>query len=168
MRNMASEPRSATDMPSWPSRTLRWFLLCLLSLFSATSGCGETKPSPDAEALPSPGRIVVLGIDGIDPEVVSLLAAEGKLPNFAKLAREGASGRLMSSPPLLSPIIWTTIATGKESVDHQITDFAVESEATGGRLPVTSRMRKVKALWNILSEHDRSVGVVGWWATLTR
>ena len=57
--------------------------------------------------------MIVLGLDGVDPQVVDLLLSEGKLPNFAKLRQGGAYGRLVSSKPLLSPIIWTTIATGK-------------------------------------------------------
>lgn len=111
------------------------------------------------------GRVMVLGIDSLDPDVIALLASEGKLPNFAKLRREGAFGRLRSSEPILSPIIWTTIATGKPPTEHGIGDFTAINEQTGERLPVTSQMRKVDAIWNILTDADKSVGVVGWWAT---
>jgi tetratricopeptide (TPR) repeat protein len=111
------------------------------------------------------GRVIVLGLDGMDPDAVDLLIAEGQLPNFATLRREGAFGRLLSSKPLLSPIIWTTIATGKTPDQHRIGHFVAVNEKTGEQLPVTSQMRKVKALWNILSDAGRSVAVVGWWAT---
>jgi predicted AlkP superfamily phosphohydrolase/phosphomutase/tetratricopeptide (TPR) repeat protein len=114
--------------------------------------------------LPS-GRVVVLGLDGMDPQTVDLLMSEGKLPNFAKLRQHGAYGRLLSSKPLLSPVIWTTIATGKTPTDHGIGHFVAVNEKTGEQLPVTSHMRRVKALWNILSEAERKVSVVGWWAT---
>ncbi len=117
------------------------------------------------EAPPERERVIVLGLDGVDPDVVDLLVSEGKLPNFAKLRQGGAHGRLISSKPLLSPIIWTTIATGKPPVEHRIAHFVAVNEKTGEQLPVTSQMRGVKALWNILSEHERSVAVVGWWAT---
>jgi predicted AlkP superfamily phosphohydrolase/phosphomutase/Tfp pilus assembly protein PilF len=113
----------------------------------------------------SPGRVIVLGLDGVDPGVVDLLISEGKLPNFAELRSQGAHGRLISSRPLLSPIIWTTIATGKHPNEHGIAHFVALNEQTGEQLPVTSQMRRVKALWNILSDHDRRVAVVGWWAT---
>jgi Flp pilus assembly protein TadD/predicted AlkP superfamily pyrophosphatase or phosphodiesterase len=113
----------------------------------------------------SAGRIIVLGLDGLDPETVDLLMSEGKMPNFARLRQEGAYGRLISSKPLLSPIIWTTIATGKTPDQHQIGHFVAVNEKTGEQLPVTSQMRRVKALWNILSEAGRHVDVVGWWAT---
>jgi len=112
----------------------------------------------------TPGRVIVLGLDGMDPATVDLLMAEGKMPNFARL-REGAYGRLVSSRPLLSPIIWTTIATGKPPDQHHIGHFTAVNEKTGEQLPVTSQMRQVKALWNILSDAGRTVDVVGWWAT---
>jgi predicted AlkP superfamily phosphohydrolase/phosphomutase/tetratricopeptide (TPR) repeat protein len=127
-------------------------LLALLLVVSCGSDAGR-------------GRVIVLGVDGMDPQVVDLLMSEGKLPNFARLRQEGAYGRLETSRPILSPIIWTTIATGKTPDQHGIGHFVAVNPTTGEDLPVTSRMRKVKALWNILSEAGRRVGVVGWWAT---
>jgi predicted AlkP superfamily phosphohydrolase/phosphomutase/Tfp pilus assembly protein PilF len=114
---------------------------------------------------PSPGRVLVLGLDGIDPDVVDLLVSEGKLPNFARLQREGASGRLLSEKPLLSPVVWTTIATGHPPLRHGIGHFVAEDARTGRPRPVTSRLRRVRALWNLFSDQGRSVAVVGWWAT---
>ena len=112
-----------------------------------------------------PGRVILLGLDGVDPATVDLLMSEGKLPNFAKLRREGAYAPLQSQKPLLSPVIWTTIATGKTPDRHRIGHFVAVNPTSGEQLPVTSQMRRVQAVWNILSAHDRSVDVVGWWAT---
>ncbi len=109
--------------------------------------------------------MIVLGLDGVDPDVVDLLLSEGKLPNFARLRQEGSYGRLRSSKPMLSPILWTTIATGKPPLEHGITDFVAVNETTGESLPATSQMRRVKAIWNLLSSAEREVAVVGWWAT---
>ena len=133
---------------------------CWIALWIGVSalafGCGSSGPSD---------RVIVLGIDGIDPDVVDLLLSEGELPNFARLRQGGAYGRFKSSKPLLSPIIWTTIATGKTPLEHGISHFVAVNEKTGAELPVTSQMRRVKALWNVLSEAEREVAVVGWWAT---
>jgi predicted AlkP superfamily phosphohydrolase/phosphomutase/Flp pilus assembly protein TadD len=131
-------------------------LIAGLSLVTLLGGCSGGSERP---------RTIVLGIDGLDPGVVDLLMSEGRMPNFARLRQGGAYGRLVSSRPLLSPIIWTTIATGRLPADHQIGHFVAINEQTGEQLPVTSQMRKVKALWNILSEVGRKVAVVGWWAT---
>ena len=108
---------------------------------------------------------MVLGLDGADPATIDLLMSEGKLPNFARLRQKGAYAPLRSAEPLLSPVIWTTIATGKTPDQHGIGHFVAVNSATGEQLPVTSAMRKVKAVWNILSAAGRSTDVVGWWAT---
>jgi tetratricopeptide (TPR) repeat protein len=112
-----------------------------------------------------PGRVILLGLDGADPATIDLLMSEGKLPNFSKLRREGAYAPLLSQKPLLSPVVWTTIATGKTPDRHRIGHFVAVNPTTGEQLPVTSQMRRVQALWNILSARDRSIDVVGWWAT---
>ena len=132
--------------------SLRRSALLLAVLLGA--GCGKSKPA----------RVMVVGLDGMDPQTVDLLMSEGKLPNFAKLRQQGAYAPLQSAEPMLSPILWTTIATGKTPDLHRIGHFVAVDQA-GGQLPVTSRMRKVKALWNMLSEKERRVAVVGWWAT---
>jgi predicted AlkP superfamily phosphohydrolase/phosphomutase/tetratricopeptide (TPR) repeat protein len=134
----------------------RAFPLVLLTiLLLVFPGCGTPRPG---------GRVLVLGLDGLDPRAVDLLVAEGKLPNFAKLKREGASGTLKSRQPLLSPVVWTTVATGKLPEQHGIGHF-VALDPSGKEIPVTRTMRRVKALWNIASEAGKTVGVVGWWAT---
>jgi predicted AlkP superfamily phosphohydrolase/phosphomutase/Flp pilus assembly protein TadD len=114
---------------------------------------------------PERSRVLVLGLDGLDPQTVDLLMSEGRLPNLAKIRQEGAYGRLISQKPLLSPIIWTTIATGKTPDQHGIGHFVALSEETGEELPATSAMRRVKALWNIASDAGLEVATVGWWAT---
>jgi predicted AlkP superfamily phosphohydrolase/phosphomutase/tetratricopeptide (TPR) repeat protein len=116
-------------------------------------------------SAPPRDRVIVIGLDGMDPDVIARMVAEGQLPTFARLGREGAFGRLESSHPILSPIIWTTIATGKTPDAHGIGHFVAVNPQTGKQLPVTSRMRRVKAIWNILSDAQRKVAVVGWWAT---
>ena len=128
-------------------------LLCALPLILACGG-GD-----------GGGRVLVLGLDGMDPQTIDLLMSEGRLPNFAKLRQEGAYGRLMSQKPLLSPIIWTTIATGKGPDQHGIGHFVATASDTGEEIPASSQLRKVKALWNIVSEAGKSVATVGWWAT---
>jgi predicted AlkP superfamily phosphohydrolase/phosphomutase len=126
----------------------------LLAVALALAACSRSKPS----------RVIVLGLDGLDPRIVDLLMSEGKLPNFARLRQHGAYAPLISAEPLLSPVVWTTIATGKRPDQHRIGHFVAVDEK-GEQLPVTSSMRKVKALWNILSDAGRRVAVVGWWAT---
>ncbi len=156
-------PAARTTLPgvSLPPRFRRVRVLPALLVFAvgvllAVAGCRSAPATP---------RVIVLGFDGMDPVVVDLLMSEGKLPHFAKMRQEGAYGRLQSSRPLLSPVVWTTIATGKTPDQHRIGHFLAQNPKTGQELPVTSRMRQAKALWNIFSDTGRSAAVVGWWAT---
>jgi Flp pilus assembly protein TadD/predicted AlkP superfamily phosphohydrolase/phosphomutase len=115
---------------------------------------------------PVPGaRLLLVGLDGADWKVVDYLLAQGKLPNLARLIREGVRARLKTIAPALSPVVWTTIATGFLPPEHGILDFLVDDAKTGRKIPVTSRQRKVRAVWNLLGEAGIPVGVVGWWAT---
>jgi len=67
--------------------------------------------------------------------------------------------------PWLSPLLWTTVATGKPPEQHGIIDFLVRDTKTDKVVPVSSRSRKVKALWNIFTDAGRSSAFIAWWAT---
>jgi tetratricopeptide (TPR) repeat protein len=66
---------------------------------------------------------------------------------------------------MFSPLLWTTVATGKPPTQHGIADFLVKDPATGQRRPMTSDFRKCKALWNILGDLDLDSGWIAWWAS---
>ena len=123
--------------------------------------------SPDAGAtaarLPA-GRILLVGIDGADWNIVDPLRKAGRLPRLDGLVKDGTRARLRTISPMLSPVLWTSIATGVVPQRHGILDF-VTGTGKGDQAPVSSRQRRVKAFWNILSERGLSVGVAGWWAT---
>jgi hypothetical protein len=127
----------------------------LLACFAAVA-CGGEPP-------PARGRVLLVGIDGASPRVVEPLLAAGRLPNLARVARDGVSGRLRSRVPLASPRIWNTIATGKLPEKHGIEWFVREDE--GHTRLLLSSDRKVHALWNIASGAGLRVGVVNFWNT---
>ena len=110
-------------------------------------------------------KILFIGVDGGDWEIINPMIEAGFLPNFKKIIEGGATGRLRSIEPLLSPLIWTSIATGKLPEDHGILNFTVTDPSTGKRMPITRMYRKVDALWNFLGDFGRSVDVIGWLAT---
>ena len=68
-------------------------------------------------------KIVFLGLDGLDPRLAERMMAEGKLPNLARLAAEGSYQRLRTTFPALSPVAWSTFATGVSPARHNIFDF---------------------------------------------
>ena len=110
-------------------------------------------------------RAVVIGIDGADWKVIDALAEQGYLPNLTRLRSRGVWGEIETLHDIpLSPVIWTSVATGKTADEHGISWFMVD-QPDGTRVPVRSTNRRVKAIWNILAEEKRRATVLGWWAT---
>jgi hypothetical protein len=142
------------------SRPLAAGILVLgLALGLGLWGCSNT----DRPA--SPGPILVIGIDGLEWDILQPLLARHELPHLATLMDQGVSGSLTTLEPTLSPVIWTTIATGKPPAEHGITNFTWQEPDGGATRLFTSRQRKVPALWTIASALGRTVDVVGWWNT---
>ena len=72
---------------------------------------------------PVTDQVVVLGFDGMDPNLASKWMAEGKLPNFSKLAQSGTFKPLGTTNPPESPVAWATFATGLNPGGTGIYDF---------------------------------------------
>ncbi|HEY7216026.1 MAG TPA: alkaline phosphatase family protein, partial [Thermoanaerobaculia bacterium] len=115
-------------------------------------------------AAPPPHRapLLVIGIDGGEWKVIRRLWSEGELPHLKAIAERGVTATLRTAYNA-SPVIWTTIATGVTPPVHGITDFVVATPR--GNVPVSSTVRRVPALWNMLSRSGRRVAVLGWWAS---
>jgi predicted AlkP superfamily phosphohydrolase/phosphomutase len=129
-------------------------------------------------ARPWVRRVVIVGLDGQDPQITERLMAEGKLPHFAKLKEAGCYSRLRTTFPSLSPTAWSTFATGTDPAKHNIFDFLTRDTRTylpllssahiGDvdkflkigkfriplRKPELRLLRKSKPSWTILGEHD--------------
>jgi Tfp pilus assembly protein PilF/predicted AlkP superfamily pyrophosphatase or phosphodiesterase len=116
------------------------------------------------EPIPPDVKVLVVGLDGADWKIADPLMAAGRMPNLSRLVANGVRSNLLSITPMLSPVIWTSIATGVEPTRHGIMDFLARSKG-GASEPVTSVARRVPTLWEILSEAGVRVGVTGWWAT---
>ncbi len=110
-------------------------------------------------------KVMVLGFDGVDPEFLEYLIEEGRLPNFARLFREGAYAPCQSFKPTKSVVIWTSIATGKRMEKHGIIDWMLLSEDKRERVLATGNVRRTEAMWNIASAAGNSVQILNWWAT---
>jgi predicted AlkP superfamily phosphohydrolase/phosphomutase len=113
-----------------------------------------------SDAAPAPLRVSVIGIDGAAWRVIDPMLARGELPHLAQLIAGGVRAQLRSEPPLISPAIWTTIATGVSRREHGLRIFAVR----GGGL-VSARQRRVPALWTLASRAGLRSAVIGWWGT---
>src|SRR6266446_4984205 len=101
----------------WRMPLFRPATLALAALLGMTGATERTSGASDGP------RVLLIGLDGADMRLVDRLVGEGKLPTFARLKREGAWGPLRSVEPLLSPLVWTSIATGRRPQDHGVFDF---------------------------------------------
>ena len=84
-------------------------------------------------------RVVVLGLDGLDPELVETFMEEGILPNLKKLGSTGSYHRLGTTWPPLSPVAWSSFSTGSNPGKHRIFDFIARNPLT--YLPEISSVR---------------------------
>ena len=123
-------------------------------------------------------RLIFLGLDGLDPRLAERFMAEGRLPNLSRLKEQGSFHRLRTTFPALSPVAWSTFATGVSPAKHNIFDFLNRSlksyvpELSScrvrparralrmGRLriplwrPTVDMLRKSQTFWKILGEHS--------------
>jgi predicted AlkP superfamily phosphohydrolase/phosphomutase/tetratricopeptide (TPR) repeat protein len=112
--------------------------------------------------MPNP-RVMLIGWDAADWKVIRPLLQAGEMPNLARLIASGVHGNLATIYPPLSPMLWTSIATGKRAYKHGIHGFTEPLPDGSGVRPITLLSRKTKAVWNILNQTGHRSIVVGWW-----
>ncbi|HEX2342881.1 MAG TPA: alkaline phosphatase family protein [Vicinamibacterales bacterium] len=98
-------------------------LLCALAVGFTTS-CGSSRPGVFSQ------KLVILGFDGMDPDLVRRFVAERKLPNIARLIEQGGLYPLETTHSPESPTAWASFATGVNAGKHNIYDFLVRDTAT--------------------------------------
>jgi predicted AlkP superfamily phosphohydrolase/phosphomutase len=122
-------------------------------------------------------KIIILGLDGLDPKLTERWMAEGNLPHLRELAERGFYGHLRTTFPPLSPVAWSTFATGVNPARHNIFDFlnrdlrTYAPELSSARVRPSQRVlkiwkweipfgrpsvelrRKSKPFWEILGNH---------------
>ena len=127
---------------------------------------------------------MLVGVDGLGPAQLQDGVARGALPSFAQLLRRGAHGPLATLRPTLGPPIWTTAFTGRLPRDHGVKSFVsyrlrgspttFEALPRGALVavlervglvttqPVTSAVRRRRALWDVLNAFGVQTGVTAW------
>jgi predicted AlkP superfamily phosphohydrolase/phosphomutase/tetratricopeptide (TPR) repeat protein len=109
-------------------------------------------------------KVLLIGWDAADWKIINPLLDEGLMPTLDDFVNHGVIGNLATLRPILSPMLWNSIATGKRPDKHGILGFMEPDPQTGGVRPVTSTSRKVKAIWNILTQRGYKTHVLGWFA----
>jgi predicted AlkP superfamily phosphohydrolase/phosphomutase/tetratricopeptide (TPR) repeat protein len=107
-------------------------------------------------------KVLLIGWDAAEWKIIDQLMDNGLMPAMKSLVERGVRGRLATLDPPLSPMLWTSMATGVRPYKHGVLGF-VEPDGQGGVRPVSSHSRKVKAIWNMLTMEGLTSNVVGWW-----
>jgi predicted AlkP superfamily phosphohydrolase/phosphomutase len=76
-----------------------------------------------ADSLAAGKKVMVLGIDGMDPKLLQTFVDQGRMPNFKALMAEGDFRPLQTTMPPQSPVAWSTFMTGMDPGGHGIFDF---------------------------------------------
>jgi predicted AlkP superfamily phosphohydrolase/phosphomutase/Tfp pilus assembly protein PilF len=105
------------------------------------------------------GRVAIFAIDGADWDLLTELADDGVIPNLKALSRGGTTGSMQTIEPTVSPMVWSTVATGLPPDRHGVIDFVDR----GSHAPVDSHSRHSPALWDISEAFGRHAMVVNWW-----
>lgn len=108
-------------------------------------------------------KFLLIGWDAADWKVIDELMGKGLMPTLKKFMSEGVSGNLATMDPPYSPMLWTSIATGKYAFEHGVHGFTEVLPNGQGIRPISTNSRKVKALWNILNQNNYTSNVVSWW-----
>lgn len=111
------------------------------------------------DARSAPGRVAIFAIDGADWDLISELADDGRLPNLKALAQGGTTGSVQTIQPTVSPMLWTTVATGLTPDRHGVIDFMDPAQ----HAPVDGFSRRAPAVWDIADSFGRAAMVTNWW-----
>jgi len=103
---------------------------------------------------------LIIGFDGATFKIIDPLIKQGRLHNISNLIKKGSKAILRSSTPPLSSTAWTSLTTGVNPGKHGIFDFARREPNTYNFIPYLSEDKKIPAIWNILSEKNKSVCII--------
>ena len=78
----------------------------------------------------------------------------GELPTLEGLINGGVIGNLATLQPVLSPMLWNSVATGKYAYKHGVHGFIEPDPVNGGARPCTSYSRRSQALWDRVAEYN--------------
>jgi len=108
-------------------------------------------------------KVLLLGWDAADWKIIGPLLAKGQMPSLKKIIDNGVYGNMSTMNPPYSPMLWSSVATGKTPDKHGVLGFIEVVPNKKVLRPVTANSRKVRAIWNILHNKGYKSNIVGWW-----
>ena len=135
-------------------------------LVSLAPGCDGVEPSRAASWRVTASKpklknaVVVVGMDALEATLVDRLVRQGDLPNMRRIAEEGFSETIHINHPIVSPSVWTTLASGYRSDEHGIPHW---TSAAGH--PLRSMDVKVQRIWDVATAKEKTSWVLNWLLT---
>jgi len=126
------------------------FFISLLLAASASHAQNQDKPA--TKQAPRP-HVVVVGVNGMELDVIRPLLLKGAMPNLERVINNGAYGKLRTVSAPNCPRVYSTIFTSTEPDEHGVTGFLV------GGITANTNMLKEEPIWSVLSRNDVSVGM---------
>jgi tetratricopeptide (TPR) repeat protein len=108
-------------------------------------------------------KTLLIGWDAADWQVLDNLMAQGHMPTLKSFLQRGVRANLATLKPVLSPLLWTSIATGQRAHHHGILGFMQNKGMPAKPVPVQANQRQCPAIWNILNHAQLSTNVINWW-----
>ncbi len=113
------------------------------------------------DAVKSPRRVLVIGLDGATFDLLLPWCGEGVLPHLKSLVTRGVAGPLRSVfPPVTAPA-WVSFQTGKNPGKHGVFEFLQHDETSFELVPVNATMRDGLPIWDLLSRAGKTVAILG-------
>ena len=122
-------------------------------------------PDNDLTAKKPKKKVLLVGWDSADWKIINSLLEEGGMDGIRSLMDGGIHGNLATLEPQLSPMLWSSIATGKMAYHHKVPGFTEVDPVSGQVVPVSAATRQCKTLWEMLGEKGLRSHVVSWFAT---
>jgi len=127
-----------------PRTSALLFICCVGSLPLFGQGQSTVKPKP---------RVIVIGVNGMEMDVIRPLVLEGKMPNLASVIKRGAYGKLRTVSAPNCPRVYSTLFTSTKPEEHGVSGFIV------GGITANTNMLKEEPIWSILSKNEITVGM---------
>jgi predicted AlkP superfamily phosphohydrolase/phosphomutase len=126
------------------------FFISLLLAATAARGQNQEKPATKQATRP---HVVVIGVNGMELDVIRPLLLKGAMPNLEHVINSGAYGKLRTVSAPNCPRVYSTIFTSTDPDEHGVTGFLV------GGITANTNMLKEEPLWSVLSRNDVTVGM---------
>ena len=107
-------------------------------------------------------KVIVIGLDGLEPSIVEPMVARGELPCLASIARQGYYSRLTTTYPAQTPVAWSSFATGTNPGGHGIFDFVSRDPQTYQPDFALTRFEQPKSIFAKPRAVNRRSGVPVW------